>query len=91
MGLGSARPLVLAAALSSYSSSGGDERGEGQDSTELPMADYLSPASGQVCSFLGLLAAPSLGTKRLKVCEGKFREMSKTDRGDKTEEEKTTL
>lgn len=82
--------LGIGGRVHGYPSCGRDERTEGQDSTEEPVAAYLSPASGQMCSFLSLLAAPSLGMKRLKVCEAEFRETSNTDRGDKMEE-KTTL
>lgn len=83
--------LGIGARIHGYPSSGRDERYEGQDITEELVAAYLSPAPGQTYSFLGLLAAPSLGTKKLKVCKAEFRETSNTNRGGKMEEEKNTL
>lgn len=71
-------------------SSGREERTKGQDSTGELVAVSLSPASGQMFSFLILLTGPSLGTKRLKVHKAEFRGTSNTERGAEAEEEEKT-
>lgn len=58
--------LGMSTRVHGYPCSGRDERTEGRETMKETLAAYIFPASGQMCSFIGLLGAPELGMKRLK-------------------------